>query len=138
VSCIFCEILAGDAEASFVYEGDRTVAFLDIEPVNQGHTLVVPRAHAPSLAELDPEDGADVMRVAQRVAIALRRTSFRVDGVNLWLADGEAAGQDVFHVHMHVIPRFEGDGLVVRVAPDRRRPDRAELNAAAAELRSVL
>jgi diadenosine tetraphosphate (Ap4A) HIT family hydrolase len=138
VSCIFCDISVGDAEASFVYEDERTIAFLDIAPVSAGHTLVVPRASAASLEELDPEDAQHVVRVARRVAIALRRTGFRVEGVNLWLADGAAAGQDVFHAHMHVVPRFDGDGFVVSLPPDRHRPDREELNANAAELRSAL
>jgi histidine triad (HIT) family protein len=138
VSCIFCDISAGDAEASFVYEDERTIAFLDIAPLSAGHTLVVPRAHAASLEELEPEDAQRIVRVAQRVAIALRRTGFRVEGVNLWLADGAAAGQDVFHAHMHVVPRFDGDGFVVSLPPDRHRPDREELDANAAELRSVL
>jgi diadenosine tetraphosphate (Ap4A) HIT family hydrolase len=138
VSCIFCDISAGEAKASFVYEDERTIAFLDIAPLNAGHTLVVPRAHAASLEELEPDDVQHVVRVAQRVAIALRRTGFRVDGVNLWLADGAAAGQDVFHAHMHVVPRFDGDGFVVSLPPGRHRPDRDELDANAAELRSAL
>ena len=138
MSCIFCDISAGDAEASFVYEDERTIAFLDIAPLSAGHTLVVPRAHAASLEELEPEDAQRIVRVAQHVAIALRRTGFRVEGVNLWLADGAAAGQDVFHAHMHVVPRFDGDGFVVSLPPDRHRPDREELDANAAELRSVL
>jgi histidine triad (HIT) family protein len=138
VSCIFCDISAGDAEASFVYEDDRTIAFLDIAPLNAGHTLVVPRTHAASLEELEPDDAQHVIRVAQRVAIALRRTGFRVEGVNLWLADGAAAGQDVFHAHMHVVPRFDGDGFVVSLPPDRHRPAREELDANAAALRSAL
>jgi histidine triad (HIT) family protein len=138
VSCIFCDISAGDAEASFVYEDERTIAFLDIAPLNAGHTLVVPRTHAASLEEIEPDDAQRIVRVAQRVAIALRRTGFRVEGVNLWLADGAAAGQDVFHAHMHVVPRFDGDGFVVSLPPDRHRPDREELNANAAQLRSAL
>jgi len=138
VSCIFCDISAGDAEASFVYEDERTIAFLDIAPLNAGHTLVVPRTHSASLEEMEPDDAQRIVRVAQRVAIALRRTGFRVEGVNLWLADGAAAGQDVFHAHMHVVPRFDGDGFVVSLPPDRHRPDREELNANAAQLRSAL
>jgi len=138
VSCIFCDISAGDAEASFVYEDERTIAFLDIAPLNAGHTLVVPRTHSASLEEMEPDDAQRIVRVAQRVAIALRRTGFRVEGVNLWLADGAAAGQDVFHTHMHVVPRFDGDGFVVSLPPDRHRPDREELNANAAQLRSAL
>ena len=138
MSCVFCDISNGDAEASVVYEDERTIAFLDISPLNAGHTLVVPRAHAASLEQLEPEDAQRIVRVAQRVAIAFRRTAFRVEGVNLWLADGAAAGQDVFHAHMHVVPRFEGDGFVVRLPPDRHRPDREELDANAAALRSAL
>ena len=138
MSCIFCDISAGDAEASFVYEDERTIAFLDIAPLNAGHTLVVPRTHSASLEEIELDDAQRIVRVAQRVAIALRRTGFRVEGVNLWLADGAAAGQDVFHAHMHVVPRFDGDGFVVSLPPDRHRPDREELDANAAELRSVL
>ena len=138
MSCIFCDISAGDAEASFVYEDERTIAFLDIAPLNAGHTLVVPRTHSASLEEMEPDDAQRIVRVAQRVAIALRRTGFRVEGVNLWLADGAAAGQDVFHAHMHVVPRFDGDGFVVSLPPDRHRPDREELNANAAQLRSAL
>ena len=138
MSCIFCDISTGDAEASFVYEDERTIAFLDIAPLNAGHTLVVPRTHAASLEEIEPDDAQRIVQVAQRVAIALRRTGFRVEGVNLWLADGAAAGQDVFHAHMHVVPRFDGDGFVVSLPPDRHRPDREELNANAAQLRSAL
>ena len=136
--CLFCKIAAGDIPSTRVYEDERTIAFLDIAPLNAGHTLVVPRTHAASLEEIEPDDAQRIVRVAQRVAIALRRTGFRVEGVNLWLADGAAAGQDVFHAHMHVVPRFDGDGFVVSLPPDRHRPDREELNANAAQLRSAL
>ena len=83
---------------------------MDIFPVNPGHVLVIPTSHSAFLAELDPEAGAELFRVAQRVAAALRRSDPRCEGVNLFLADGEAAGQEIFHVHLHVIPRQRGDG----------------------------
>ena len=137
--CVFCGILRGDVEWSPVVDEERVVAFMDLQPVNPGHTLVVPRAHAESLAELDPDDGAAAMRAAQVVAAALRRArGLRCEGVNLWLADGAVAGQDVFHVHLHVVPRFEGDGFGLRLPPGYGVRERAELDEAAASIRSAL
>ena len=135
--CVFCAIVAGDADASVVAETERTVAFLDLAPVTPGHTLVVPRAHAARLAELDPADGCDVFGLGQRVAGALYRSDLRAEGVNLFLADGEAAGQEVFHAHLHVFPRFAGDGFEHRLPPDNRARDREELDGVARRLREV-
>jgi diadenosine tetraphosphate (Ap4A) HIT family hydrolase len=135
--CVFCRIVAGDVESSRVHEEARVVAFMDIQPVNPGHVLVVPREHAASLAELDDRDAAAMMAAARRVAGALRRSGLRCDGVNLWLADGDAAGQDVFHVHLHVVPRFEGDGFALELPADIRVRDRPELDATAARIRSA-
>ena len=128
--CIFCNILAGSAPASFVYRGDSVAAFMDIQPITPGHLLVVPLAHAASLAELDPEAGAQLFRAGQLLAGALRQSGLRCEGVNFFLADGAAAGQDVWHVHLHVIPRFKGDGFGFRLPPgyDTIRPDRASLD----------
>lgn len=136
--CLFCGIVAGDVESSRVYDDDRVVAFMDIRPVTRGHTLVVPRAHAASLAELAPEDGAAVFRGGMRVAAALRASGLRCEGVNLWLADGKAAGQQVFHVHLHVVPRYAGDGFGLRFPPDYEIRDRAELESTAEQLWSAL
>jgi histidine triad (HIT) family protein len=133
--CLFCRLVAGDGEISVVEETERTVTFMDIQPVVRGHALVVPRAHATYLADLDPEDGAEVFRAGQRAAAALRASTLRCEGVNLFLADGEAAGQEVFHVHLHVIPRHEGDGFRLRLPPDYSIRPRTELDEAAAALR---
>jgi histidine triad (HIT) family protein len=127
--------VAGDGETSVVHEDERTVAFMDIRPVVRGHLLVVPRVHAAGLAELDPEDGAQLVRVGQRAAAALRASSLRCEGVNLFLADGEAAGQEVFHVHLHVLPRHAGDGFGLRFPPDYAIRQRPELDEAAAAIR---
>lgn len=110
-SCIFCEILAGRAEASFVYRDEVCSAFMDVRPVNAGHLLVVPNRHAASLSEVAPEEWARVAEVGQRLAGAVRRSGVKCEGVNLFLADGEVAGQEVFHVHLHVLPRFGNDGF---------------------------
>jgi histidine triad (HIT) family protein len=135
--CVFCRLIARELDASVVYEDGRVVAHMDIQPVTSGHVLVMPRGHRPSLADLDPADGAQMFRVAQLAAAALRQSGLRCEGVNLLLADGAAAGQDVFHVHLHVFPRFEGDGFGLRLPPDHAVRPRAELDAMALALREA-
>jgi histidine triad (HIT) family protein len=134
--CVFCEILAGRRPASFIYQDDDVAAFLDIRPLTPGHLLVVPRAHADRLETLDPAAGARVFSVAQQLAVALRRSGF-CQGTNLFLADGVMAGQEVFHVHLHVLPRTLGDGFGLRAIRPRRAPDRAELDATAGRIRQA-
>lgn len=136
-ACVFCDIVAGRAPASVVYQDQRVLAFLDIRPITAGHTLVVPRRHAAGLADLDEEDGAQAFRVARRLAVALRRSGVPCEGVNLLVADGAAAMQEVMHVHVHVLPRHRRDSL--RVIVDRSdRPSRTELDRVAAEVRAAL
>ena len=135
--CVFCRIIAGELEASVVHEDERTLAFLDIQPLTSGHLLVVPRQHASSLADLDPEDGEELFRVAQGAAAALRQSVLRCEGVNFFLADGAAAGQDVFHVHLHVFARFPGDGFGLQLPPGYAMRPREELDAAALALRQA-
>jgi diadenosine tetraphosphate (Ap4A) HIT family hydrolase len=93
------------------------IAFLDTTPINPGHTLVVPRRHAAYLVDLEPSEGAPIWEAARIVAAGLRRSGLRCNGVNLHLADGSAAGQEVFHLHLHVIPRWRGDGAGLRRPP---------------------
>ncbi len=116
--CIFCEILAGTAEVSWIAREDGVAAFMDLNPVNPGHALVIPEDHVVGLTDLDPADGREMTALAQRVAGAIRASGLPCDGVNLLLCDGVAAGQEVFHVHLHVIPRVEGDDFGFRTAPD--------------------
>lgn len=134
-TCLFCRLIAGDGEVSVVHEDERTVTIMDIQPVQPGHMLVLPRGHATRLAELDPEDGAQMFRVAHAAAASLRASDLRCEGVNLFLADGEAAGQEEDHVHLHVWPRASGDGFGLRLPPDYAVRPRAELDAAAEALR---
>jgi histidine triad (HIT) family protein len=134
--CVFCAIASGHADASVVYSDEHVVAFMDIRPVTRGHLLVVPRRHFVGLTDLDPEDGARMFRTGQRMAAALRRSALPSEGVNLFLADGRVAGQEVFHVHLHVLPRNRGDGF--RVSADWRFPPRDELDEHAATLRAAL
>jgi histidine triad (HIT) family protein len=136
--CVFCDILAGRSPASFVHRDARCAAFMDIRPVNAGHLLVVPTRHAALLGELDADTSAHLMRVAHRLTAALRASGLRCEGVNLLLADGEAAMQEVFHVHLHVFPRFRGDGFGLRFGPGFGLRPRAALEAAAERVRAAL
>jgi histidine triad (HIT) family protein len=137
--CVFCEIVAGRMPASVVWHEDGCTAFMDIQPINAGHVLVVPDGHAARLADLPADAGARMFRIAQRIAAALYECGLDCEGVNVFLADGEAAGQDVLHVHLHVIPRFYGDGFGLRFGPDyANMPDRETLEEAAAHIRDVL
>lgn len=136
MDCVFCRIVAGTADASVVYEDDRLLAFCDLNPVNPGHLLITPRAHAVGLVDLDESDGSRMFMVAQRLAAAVRSSGLRCEGVNLFLADGEAAGQDVFHVHLHVFPRYVGD--LFRLDCVRRRASRRDLDEIAVLVRAVL
>jgi histidine triad (HIT) family protein len=130
--CVFCEIVGGRSPSSVVFQDERCIAFMDIQPVNPGHLLVVPIEHAATLSDLDEDVGAHVFRVAQRLAGALRASGIRCEGINPFLADGESAGQEVSHVHLHVLPRFYGDGFGLRFGPNyANKPDRQELEAAA-------
>lgn len=132
-ACLFCRIIAGQVEASRVYEDDDVVAFMDVRPLTAGHLLVVPRDHATGLEELAEAAGMRVFAAAQRLARALRNSAVPCEGVNFFLADGVAAGQEVFHVHLHVIPRTPGDGFRLKARP--RTPGRDELDATAERVR---
>lgn len=139
VDCPFCSIVAGQAPATFVFQDEHCAAFMDIQPVNPGHVLIVPVRHATSLADLSAAAAGHLMQVAHGIAGALRHSGLRCDGVNLLLADGEAAMQEVFHVHLHVFPRFPGDGFGLRFDPEySRRPSREQLEHAAGQIRSAL
>ena len=136
--CVFCAIVAGTAPASVVYDDAEILAFMTIGPVTPGHLLVIPKKHAAYLADLDEATGARMFVAGLRLAAALRAApEIRCEGVNLFLADGEAAFQEVFHTHLHVFPRFAGDSF--RIDADWSvRPGRAELDAIAGMVRGVL
>ncbi|MBN1659584.1 MAG: HIT family protein [Anaerolineae bacterium] len=137
--CLFCDIIQGRAPASRVYADSQVVAFMDTQPVNPGHLLVVPLAHATHLADLDEDTGAHLFRIGKRLAAALRASGLPCQGINFFLADGAPAGQSVFHVHLHVLPRFRGDGFGFYFPPGYGlRPGRAELDEIAAAIRQVL
>jgi histidine triad (HIT) family protein len=129
--CIFCKIVAGDLPATIVDEDERTLAFMDIAPATRGHALVIPRAHARDLLSVDGEDLRAAAVASQRLA-ALMKERLGADGVNLINACGAAAWQTVYHFHVHVIPRYEGDPLRLPWVPEPGDPD--AIAAAAQEL----
>jgi histidine triad (HIT) family protein len=136
--CIFCAVSAGQAERSLVYEDETSVAVMDISPVNPGHVLVIPKEHVVGLDDLTEDTASHLMSIAMRVARGLRRSSIRSEGINLFVADGEAAGQDVFHLHMHVLPRFAGDPFRIDRGGDWAPALRNELDQVASQIREAI
>ena len=140
--CVFCGIVAGHEPASFVYRNGEVVAFMANIPVNPGHLLVIPTKHVTTLSGLAPDLAASLFRAAQRLCDGLRRSTLRCEGLNLFLADGEAASQIVPHVHLHVIPRFTGDTFELNerggVTRSVDATSRDELELAAAAVRAGL
>jgi histidine triad (HIT) family protein len=129
--CLFCKIVAGELPATIVAEDERTIAFMDINPATRGHVLVIPRTHARDLHAIDPDDLRAVAVAAQRLA-SRARDRLGADGVNLLNSNGAAAWQTVFHFHVHVIPRYDGDPLRLPWVPGSGDMD--EIKAAAAQL----
>lgn len=139
MSCLFCNIVAERAEASIVHRDELCTAFMDIHPINPGHLLVIPNVHATGLSDLPSTTCGRIFQVGQSLAGALRRSGIPCEGINFVVADGKVAGQTVLHVHLHVLPRFTGDGFGFRHAIDfANPPPRALLNAHAETLRQVL
>lgn len=107
-NCIFCKILAGEIPSTAVYEDDDFKAILDVNPAARGHVIILPKNHAANIYELPDEDASKIMVVAKKITTAIEK-AYHCDGVNILQNNGEAAGQTVFHLHVHVIPRFKGD-----------------------------
>jgi len=129
MSCVFCAIVAGEAPAIRIYEDDDYLAILDIRPFTRGHTLVLPKRHTVDLTDTPPETLADLVIIGQRIARAARATEL-ADATNIAINDGRAAFQTVFHIHLHVLPRRNGDklsvakGMLLRRDPDREATGR--------------
>ena len=132
--CVFCQIVAGESPASIFYEDEIVLGFMTIGPVTTGHAMIIPKRHAAYLADLDEETGRHLWTITQRTAAAIRESGVRCEGINLFLADGEAALQEIFHLHIHVIPRYAGDRFKV-VVDWNVRPLREELNQVAQQIR---
>jgi histidine triad (HIT) family protein len=130
MSCVFCDIVADEAPAIRIYEDDGYLAILDVRPFTRGHTLVLPKRHTVDLTDTPPETLAEMVAIGQRIGRAARESELGADGNNVVINDGRAAFQSVFHIHLHVLPRRNGDklsfakGMVLRRDPDRESTGR--------------
>ncbi|HAK46786.1 MAG TPA: HIT family protein [Spirochaeta sp.] len=137
--CIFCKILRKEIPATVVYEDELVMAFMDVMPVNPGHVLIIPKEHQQYISDISPEAASRMFEVARRINTATRESSIRTDALNFLLSDGPAASQEVFHTHLHSIPRYAGDG--VRFHYPNKTGEMApaeELTAAAEEIKKNL
>jgi histidine triad (HIT) family protein len=133
--CVFCKIVAGQIPSTRVFEDEHTLAFMDIGHVNPGHTLVTLKKHAANLYEMDEAQAGAIARTSRRVALAIR-DAFKPEGLSVYQANGKAAGQTVFHYHVHLLPRHAGDGMEL-VWPVKN-PPREKLEEFAARIRAAL
>lgn len=139
MDCVFCQIVAGRAPAVRIYEDDSYLGFLDIRPFTRGHTLVIPKRHSVDLTDTPASTLAGLMTIGQRIAQATRVSGLAATGNNIAINDGKSAFQSVFHIHLHVIPRRDGDkvsfvkGMLLRRDPDREATGRLLREAVAAQ-----
>ncbi|BES81914.1 HIT family protein [Pyrodictium abyssi] len=130
--CIFCEIVRGELPSVNIYEDDKVVAFLDIYPINPGHTLVVPKRHAEQLDQLTDEEAAALINAVKKLAPRIVK-AVKAHGYNVVANNGKAAGQIIFHVHFHIVPRFEGDNC--KFDCSRSKPSMEELREIGEQIR---
>jgi histidine triad (HIT) family protein len=136
--CTFCDLIRGSAEVSICHEDADALAFMDVQPVNAGHVLVVPREHYESLLDVPPELGEHLFRVTMKLAGAVRRVT-KCEDMNIVVNSGAAAGQDEPHYHVHIIPRRHGDGFDIPLPFNgSQMPDRTVLDAIAVRIISAL
>jgi histidine triad (HIT) family protein len=135
--CVFCKIVAGDLEASVPYEDDQVIAFMDLRQFNPGHALVVPKRHVNDIFALDDATGAALMSAVVRLASGVK-SAVDADGINIFQSNGEAAGQEVFHLHFHVVPRHANDRMLQFYPSKPGYPPRAELDSLAERIRAQL
>lgn len=133
--CIFCRIVRKEAPESYIYEDEKVVAFLDIRPSNEGHTLVIPKRHFKNIYEIPEETIAHLFKIVKKVAIAVKK-SVNAEGITIAQQNERAAGQDVFHLHVHIIPRYTGQRLPrPHEIPEARRE---KLDEVAAKIRKFV
>ena len=134
-SCIFCKIVHEKAPASILYQDETVMALLDIRPLNEGHTLVIPKKHYVDIFDIPENQLTHVYEIAKQVSVAIKKAT-NGDGISIVQQNGKAAGQEIFHLHVHVVPRFEGQSLPPFSA--LKELDRAKLEAVAKKIRRQL
>ena len=140
MDCIFCRISKKKEPASIIYEDKDAIAFMDIRPVNRGHALVMPKKHYRDLLEMPPEEVGHLFKDVQKVALRIKKVT-GADGISIMQSNGRAALQDVFHMHVHVIPRFGADktrtAFISLMKPLLKTPSRSELDDVARLIKTV-
>lgn len=134
-SCIFCKIVHKQAPASIIYEDETVIVFLDLRPLNMGHTLVIPKAHYVDIFDTPEKDLSQVHKIAKIVSCAIKKST-EADGISIIQQNGKAAGQDILHIHVHVVPRFEGQKLPP--FSELKEVERAKLDAMAKKIKQQL
>ncbi len=134
--CIFCKIVKGEIPAYKVYEDEKILVFMDIEPINPGHVLIIPKKHVKLITELDDDLVEEIFKVAKKMDIVIRNSEIKCEGINFLLADGVAAGQEVPHFHVHVFPRYDNDGFGYKYPPNyENKPSKNELEEISEKIR---
>jgi histidine triad (HIT) family protein len=134
--CIFCRIVRGTEPTTKLFEDENLIAFMDFKPITKGHVLIIPKRHAELLTELDDNLAGEMIILGKKVGKALRKSKLNCHAVNYIMSDGAEAGQRIFHVHMHVIPRYRGDGFGLRMPErDEDEMDEKKLERTAAKIR---
>jgi len=133
--CVFCRIADKEADATVVYEDPHTLAFLDIHPLNPGHTLVIPKKHYTNMLDMTSEQAGRVFASVNKVMKGVQKAS-RADGISIGQSNGKAASQEVFHMHVHIIPRFNHE--MMSGFPNRKQTHRAELDEIGRKIRTAM
>jgi histidine triad (HIT) family protein len=137
--CIFCKILRKEIPSTVIYEDDLVMAFMDVMPVNPGHVLIIPREHQQYISDVSSATAARMFEVARKINTATRNSGLKCDALNFLLSDGPVASQEVFHSHLHSIPRYAGDGVRFHY-PNKtgKMADSADLAEVAEQIRKNL
>ena len=139
MDCIICQLVNEEIEVTKVYEDNLVIAVMDIQPINPGHLFISPKKHVEFISELDEELGTHIFKITMKLANALRKSGLKCEGVNIYLSDGDIAGQEIPHVHLHVIPRIRRDGFGLRFDESYfQLPKREELDRAAILIKTVI
>ena len=135
--CIFCKIVKGHERSTVVYEDDHSLGFLDIYPLNPGHTLVIPKKHYPTMNEMPPEEVGRLFITVAKIMKGVQKAT-RADGINIGQSNGAAASQEVFHVHVHIIPRFNHDSQGGLTFPERKKMEHVEKETVGKQIKHAI
>jgi histidine triad (HIT) family protein len=137
MDCIFCSIIEKKIESTFVYEDEFVIGIMDLFPATEGHVLVIPKVHSELITNIDDTYVEKMFSAAKHINIGMRKTTLRLEAVSFVLSDGKSAGQEIPHAHLHIIQRYQGDGIGFRFG-NKFRLSRTELEKIAAEIKNNL